>query len=232
MKLTWNVPVEPLPILNELLKRFKVSNLLPIIANNSRMTDVRLHGYPESVVIYTFQFDNADVYLRSETTEMYLIVNGVNVSDGNSLNEDLSIEIINLLIRSVLDLTQLNHNLNTLNFHLRRGYSVGRALEDILKDSVLINVDPKELLVEVKYQQVVHQLRITVDKDPLVYQFLPIESVTSFEEYEQLTAILNNFRKYLKVNLESVTSTKEYDQLTSTLNSFRRNLKIDPESGI
>ena len=203
MKLTWDSPVEPLPILNELLKRFKVSNLLPIIANNSRMTDVRLHGYPESVVIYTFQFDNADVYLRSETTEMYLIVNGVNVSDGNGLNEDLSIEIISLLIRSVLDLTQLNHNLNTLNFHLRRGYSAGRKLEDILKGSVLVSVDPKELLVEAKYRQVVRQLRITIDKDPLVYQFRSIESVTNIEEYDQLTAILNNFRKYLKINLES-----------------------------
>ena len=138
----------------------------------------------------------------------------------------------NPLILSVLDLTQLNNNLNTLNFHLRRGYSVGRNLEDILKGSVLINVDPKELLVEAKYQQAVHQLRITIDRDPLVYQFRSIESVTSFEEYDQLTAILNNFRKYLKINLESVTSTKEYDQLTSTLNSFRRNLKIDPESGI
>ena len=138
----------------------------------------------------------------------------------------------NSLTRSVFILTQLNNNLNTLNFHLRRGYSVGRALEDILKGSVLINVDPKELLVEAKYQQVAHQLRITIDRDPLVYQFRSIESVTSFEEYEQLTAILNSFRKYLKVNLESVTSAKEYDQLTSTLNSFRRNLKIDPESGI
>ena len=136
----------------------------------------------------------------------------------------------NPLTRSVFILMQLNHNLDALNFHLRRGYSVGRKLEDILKGSVLINVDPKELLVKAKYQQVVHQLRITIDRDPLVYQFQPIESVTSFEEYEQLTTILNSFRRYLKANLGSVTSTKEYDRLATTLHSFRRNLKIDPES--
>lgn len=102
------LPVEPLTFLNELLKRFEIGNLLPVIQNTLQLTDADVRVYPESVIIYTFQFDNTDVYLRSETTGTYggyLTVKGMNVSDGNSPHSDLSTNIINLLIRSVIDIT-------------------------------------------------------------------------------------------------------------------------------